>query len=314
MSLYKKVSLGYSLMEKNFLLILAVLGVLLLPRLSFAKTFQVDSSSTLVTGLLSYYQLEDATEYFVGGGTYDLTNGGSTPFNSGKVSKAADGGSSNSAKLLYADSNAGGDLTYAQSVTAWSVSLWVKLNSSQSGGTIWRTNVNNGSSRRRTFALILQSSVLKFELYDGSLDLYSTGQTLSTGTWYHVVTTYDGSTIKMYVNNSNVLTQNRSTSYAPDTTNGFGILADRESGANYDYLNGMVDELGLWSKVLSATEISDLYNGGSGQTMTNSGLDLFSLNQYKSDATTPINNGSSTTESYVTFGATVSESEYETED
>lgn len=31
--------------------------------------------------------------------------------------------------------------------------------------------------------------------------------------------------------------------------------------------NGYMDEVGIWSKVLSSTEISDLYNGGNGNTM-----------------------------------------------
>jgi hypothetical protein len=35
------------------------------------------------------------------------------------------------------------------------------------------------------------------------------------------------------------------------------------------YMNGDIDEFGIWSKALSTNEISDLYNGGAGQTMCN---------------------------------------------
>ena len=34
-----------------------------------------------------------------------------------------------------------------------------------------------------------------------------------------------------------------------------------------DFYSGLVDEFGVWSKALSATEITDLYNSGNGQTM-----------------------------------------------
>ena len=35
-----------------------------------------------------------------------------------------------------------------------------------------------------------------------------------------------------------------------------------------NYFSGLVDECGVWNKALSTTEIGDLYNGGSGQTIT----------------------------------------------
>jgi hypothetical protein len=37
------------------------------------------------------------------------------------------------------------------------------------------------------------------------------------------------------------------------------------------YTSGLIDETGIWSKKLSNTEVGDLYNAGSGQTMTAGG-------------------------------------------
>src|SRR3990167_2469213 len=69
-------------MKKYIIIIL-----LLLPALAFAgaKSFQVDSGSTLTTSLVSYYKLEDATDFY---GSNNLTAAGNASFVAGKVNNA----------------------------------------------------------------------------------------------------------------------------------------------------------------------------------------------------------------------------------
>jgi hypothetical protein len=71
--------------------------------------------------------------------------------------------------------------------------------------------------------------------------------------------------------------------------------------------SGHLDEAFIISKALSTSTISSLYNKGLGVpicvTAGCGGLYLVAPQQYKSDATSTVNNGSSTTESNVIFGA-----------
>jgi hypothetical protein len=78
---------------------------------------------------------------------------------------------------------------------------------------------------------------------------------------------------------------------------------------------GSIDEVFLTDNVLTPSTISSLWNNGNGQeicltfgcagTSTVVGFATGTLNQYKSDATTVINEGSSTTQTTVKFGATL---------
>ncbi len=38
----------------------------------------------------------------------------------------------------------------------------------------------------------------------------------------------------------------------------------RDKRDNIQYLNGALDEIGLWTRVLTSTEVTQLYNGGAG--------------------------------------------------
>ena len=51
------------------------------------------------------------------------------------------------------------------------------------------------------------------------------------------------------------------TSGGRDSTGAFYIGNSADTFSAFD---GVIDEVGLWSKVLSATEITDLYNSGAG--------------------------------------------------
>ena len=94
---------------------------------------------------------------------------------------------------------------------------------------------------------------------------YEGATTLSLETWYHGVVTWDGQagTLNVYLNAS------ADTSYTK-TSDGTVAMTDttrnRQIGKNAvassEYFNGQIDEVRIYSKVLSATEITTNYNNG----------------------------------------------------
>ncbi len=89
---------------------------------------------------------------------------------------------------------------------------------------------------------------------------------LITGTWYHVVGTYDGSTVKLYLNGQ-LQTETTSVSGTLRTSS-----ANLQIGAwgNVNTLpNGSkVDDVAIFSRALTATEVANLYSGGGGSPST----------------------------------------------
>lgn len=82
---------------------------------------------------------------------------------------------------------------------------------------------------------------------------------LSTNTWYHIVGTYDGAYVKVYVNGSLKGTGSRPVSNSI-ATNGAALQFGNKTNASIDYTKGIVDEVQIYNKSLSATEILNLYN------------------------------------------------------
>lgn len=87
-----------------------------------------------------------------------------------------------------------------------------------------------------------------------------TSQTLSNSTFYNVIVTYDGTTITVYVNGVSIASAAR-TLNTTATAGRVGCFYD--AGAN-NKTNGAIDEVNLWSRVLSGAEILQIYNGGAG--------------------------------------------------
>lgn len=83
--------------------------------------------------------------------------------------------------------------------------------------------------------------------------------TLSTSNYTHIVITYPSSgSGKLYVNGSNVATLGRAGSLIG--ADGFSL-----GGGNYGAgIAAYIDEVGAWSRELSAAEVASLYNGGLG--------------------------------------------------
>jgi hypothetical protein len=90
-----------------------------------------------------------------------------------------------------------------------------------------------------------------------------TGPTAVVGTWYHLAGVYNkqANTIQLYVNGVSQGTATAGTSWTA-----FGptiVGAAKWNGARVDFLNGAVDEVRFYGRVLSGSEISTLAAGGS---------------------------------------------------
>jgi MSHA biogenesis protein MshQ len=97
---------------------------------------------------------------------------------------------------------------------------------------------------------------------DGNWNAVTTTETWARQNWHHLVCIYDASAgKKLYVNNV-LKASNANTGTL--TNNTAALTMGRYAGGNgYDYA-GRVDEVAFWNRVLTSTEVSNLYNSGNG--------------------------------------------------
>jgi hypothetical protein len=91
-----------------------------------------------------------------------------------------------------------------------------------------------------------------------------TGVFINDGIWHHTVCTYNSSTnqIYVYVDNAQYGPFSR-TLNLPNSNIYVGLLTPP---SGIQVLNGDVDECGWWSRVLTSSEVNDLWNSGNGIT------------------------------------------------
>jgi len=78
-----------------------------------------------------------------------------------------------------------------------------------------------------------------------------------TGEWKHVAVTWDAGTVKFFVDGS--LDSTHSVAWSLSTNSEALIIGADFPGSN-QYFNGKIDELAIWTRVLSPTEITDIYD------------------------------------------------------
>jgi hypothetical protein len=84
---------------------------------------------------------------------------------------------------------------------------------------------------------------------------------LNDGVWHHLVTTFNRTTKKVnwYVDGS----LDRAEGTYPSWVTHFSIAIGSDYGSSgYYFFNGTVDECSHWQKVLTQSEVTNLYNGG----------------------------------------------------
>jgi hypothetical protein len=84
------------------------------------------------------------------------------------------------------------------------------------------------------------------------------GNKLNYNTWYHIVATSDNNSLKVYLNSQIIGSGNISNSQNNTPRTYFGTRDSTVS--NGGYFNGKLDDIGIWNRALTPSEVTNLYN------------------------------------------------------
>lgn len=228
----------------------------------------VKNHSTLTTSLVSYWELEETSGTRVDShGSNDLTDNNTVTSGTGIQGTCADFEVDNSEYLSITDASQSGlDLT-----GDLSFNFWFKPET-QDG--VERHVVakfqESGNHRAYTFSYTANgaSGFLRLTADDNgtapATSLTSSNTTINSGTWYMATLTYDASagTAKFYLDASQI--GSNVTGGPTSIHNGGADFRISGTADGSGLVDGLIDEVGVWSKILTTSEISDLYNSGSG--------------------------------------------------
>jgi hypothetical protein len=155
--------------------------------------------------------------------------------------------------------------TSLQVTSDFTFSLWANLTGG--GPILWKgegaTSIDYSLIVDGTYGLAFMGYIPAVGL-NGTVGAYA--PLLSSGVWYHIVAWYDSSDgkVRIRINDTTTYTSAAAVTLV-QTTNDFimGILqyGGGPAGAG---ITGVVDEVGFWKRLLTAEEITELYNGGAG--------------------------------------------------
>ncbi len=146
---------------------------------------------------------------------------------------------------------------------AFSLEAWVQVDAAQTGQLAGALAASNDGG----FAITLTAGVPKFSRYNVSAahDDVTSSKALATSGWNHVVATYDGATMNLYLNGALVGTGASSKvipSYLAAQHFAWGA---NDIASPASFLDASLTEVAVYTKALSASDVAAHFNLGSGE-------------------------------------------------
>jgi hypothetical protein len=218
----------------------------------------------LLTNLIEYYTMNGNSSDAVGSNNGSDT---SITYNSGNgIVPQGAGFNGSSSKIDLSNQTSGtGDYSWAfwMKTTQTAQSFpWAQRDGTSPPYGQWFFSINNTGT---------DDHKVSFFDYDGAggagsgFDFASSGTpSVNDGNWHYIVFTKTGTTGLLYIDGVlNVSpTAAKNVSYAGGMVGSVGYNRRDVS----QFYGGALDEMGIWTRVLSPTEITELYNGGAGLT------------------------------------------------
>jgi hypothetical protein len=223
-------------------------------RLGFDRADEVDAMSEVpVTGLVGHWMLDEL------GGTTVVDNSGNGhdgTWRGEPVLRAAAGVSGGALEFDGTDDyiniadHADFDITNAITISAW-----IYLDNIGSQKAILDKKFDGAASG---FRFVAFWSTLNFRFSDGittNIHVFAADGILQPGRWYHAGVVYDRETVRLYLDANEVVAEAHT---EPIATNSVSLrIANYASNAYW--LDGRVDDVRLYNRALSASDISNLY-------------------------------------------------------
>ncbi len=208
---------------------------------------QVTRKSVSNQGLVGYWAMNDGTGTAVG----DSSGNGYNGFFSGSVSWAT-GKRGGAIDFAGGNINSNNSTPFNFGNNSFSVGAWFKLDTTTS----YKTIVSKGGFwANDEFVLYANSGVLYFYVDKGGVKYYTPTISLATNVWYHAFGVYDGSNINLYLNGAFVGQTAVSNLNIGNATN----LRIGSGGGGSDAFDGLIDDVRVYNRALSAAEIAALY-------------------------------------------------------
>lgn len=213
--------------------------------------------TTLLTGIVSYYKLDESSGNALDShGSNDGTVTGATQGVAGKIGTAYDFDGDNDYITLP-------QIFLNPTEVSWS--MWFKSDVSNTteqrifmynhDGIYIITSINGGTS----------NLIRLFSFADSGGGWSSSTTSYDVTQWHHIVGTMkENDYLRLYVDGVEI-----TPGISLTTFKDLGVAQRRFIGVSRaltEDANGVIDEVGIWSRALTADEISELYNSGNGLT------------------------------------------------
>ena len=155
--------------------------------------------------------------------------------------------------------------------TGGSISFWMRPRNMSSihgnGDYIFDSMATSAANGTGISIAIKNTSLLRVNFTTSSngwfTDINSTTQ-FANNTWYHVVMTFGSNTVKLYINGSQEDTATFSNPNTNASNGNFVIGRHSTDPSSYGYYDGLLDDTGIWNRVITSSEVTSLYNSGTG--------------------------------------------------
>ncbi len=246
---------------------------------SASASASVTVQSGPLAGLLGYWPLDTSTTNFTAKTTADTSGNGYTGKLVGMTKKVSSIVGVVGQALFFNGSNT--SVTFPSNVKfngAFTFVAWVRRDGGQGGDALEIFNNNQFFIRTRPSSEDPNQPFEAFvTLSNGSVEPRAESNVSSTpGTWFQVASTWDGTTLKIYVNGALKGSSTRSgalttKSVTPKLGDGEGPISDGNRWI------GGIDDVHIYSRALSAPEIQQLYSSPGMASAGNSTNNLLAI-------------------------------------
>lgn len=212
------------------------------------------------TNLVAYYSLDESsgTRADSHSNGYDLTDNNTVTSRTGVINN----GSSHSGSSEYLSSATAVGNALGNGVTAMTISMWIKADVTNSNDGIISVGTNFNGTDTGKFNFNISGTNKINTTVNGVAQTVITFS--DTTNWHHLAVQYRGSTVAVWLDGTEQFDETAASGTSINCS-GLDFIVGGYFSSSFCF-DGGIDEVGVWSSVLTDDNITWLYNSGSGRS------------------------------------------------